>query len=254
MSLVSAVIGGDLGIAISVDSAMAITLPAGSLLERQGFEDVEPGPTLAVPFADCDTKLAVLHGRFLVALAGAVPAATGGAALAGIAAHQAVVAATDPDAITGAVRRAVADLVAAYPVAHEGANAELGIAVVVGYRRDDGVPCLDVVDGSPTSKPLNWDPKHGQRCAGRFLLGQQQLVAPMLDALEGIETPVAHFPLPLAARFTRWSLQLALDVQEFTPGLRVVGGPILTAVLDADGARMVAPRRIEVSDYGLAAA
>lgn len=48
--------------------------------------------------------------------------------------------------------------------------------------------------------------------------------------------------------------QLALDVQEFTPGLRVVGGPILTAVLDADGARMVAPRRIEVSDYGLAAA
>lgn len=251
MSLLVTAVGLE-GLAISVDSAMALTLTAGDLLARQGF-DVDPatGPHLATPFNDVDTKIAAVHGRFLLALAGAVPGAMGAAALAALVTHPAVAAATDPDAITGAVRQGVADLIAAHPVAPEGAAAELGVAVLVAYRRTDGVSCIDVVTGAPSSSPLNWDARVGQRACGRFLVGCQALVGPMLDQ---IELPVAHWPLPLAARFTRFAVQLAIDAQQFVPGLRLVGRAILTGVLDADGARIVAPRSLVVPECGLAAA
>jgi hypothetical protein len=236
VSLICVVSAPD-ALAITADSGTATTHAAGDLLWRHRFEvDRSSGPALAVPFAAGDRKLIVLRDRYLLAIAGVTPGPTCGAALDAIARHPAVMAADDDAGMSRAIRQAIAELSQAYPVAVAGASAELGTAVVFAYRNSDGVLCADLLHGNGQSQALNWDASRGARSCGRFLIGQQQLVAGMLDA---IELPVQHFTAPLAVDFSRFAVQLAIDAQRFTPGLRLVAAPVSTAVLDSDGARSV---------------
>ncbi|MGE3231856.1 MAG: hypothetical protein AB7J30_20700 [Hyphomicrobium sp.] len=230
------------GVACSVDSRICLDLPQPPVVIGPKAK-VELPPEVFV-FSDSAEKLAVVQGRFLVCSGGKAPAGTPSTWIAECAAAPTVQAAgSDPDAFLKAL------------AAFSGAR-HPNVALLVAYVDDAGHPRVFYTHQSEVRAYDVTDPRTGAPVAfGAYAQGFHDLITRPGGLVGDREGGYAfnNYDLVQAAALSRWLVQSVADWMSFRVAPKLVGGPVLTAVADRSGAKMIRPREITVRDFGRAA-